>query len=250
MDAVLCEGEPYESVLQDQEVRLVVAVQELEVQLDTLLATQDRSQPFPVQCRALLGRRVGLFGSGSGHCSALRVRLWPFDRSPHDLEELLRRRLGQIERDLVSSQDLFVLRRGGGGRVVELEERVEEGGSEGWVVQVDEALRDGKVVGRVEGFVQLDQEAEDLPGDWSPESVRQFSAARARCAYLALVAPTGATDGDTLADDQLQDPLEQTRVLCVFKDALNDVEPVRSECDTECLCDSNAYHNHRHLVNQ
>ena len=74
----------------------------------------------------------------------------------------------------------------------------------------------------------------------SPSQQDQLSIWRATLAYLALVAPTGATDGDTLSDDQLQDPLEQTRVLGVLEDALDDVEPVRSECDAECLYNKTA----------
>lgn len=69
-----------------------------------------------------------------------------------------------------------------------------------------------------------------------------------RCAYLALVALTGATNGDTLANDQLQNPLEQTRVFGVLEDALDDVEPVRSEGDTECLCERTSASSHQHLA--
>ena len=89
----------------------------------------------------------------------------PLQARTHDLEELLRRGFGEVERDLIRREDLLVVRFNGyrdGGVGAEGEKGGDEGGGEGGVVKVDEALCDGKVVGGGKGGEELDEKVEDL----------------------------------------------------------------------------------------
>jgi len=135
---------------------VVVAVEELEVELDRLLAGEDGSDTLPVQLSALRGH-IG--GAGSIDDSD--------ESGANDEEEVLGGRLGKVESDLVGGEDCLV----GCNDVVgrqwsvgrrEVQQRGEELGGEDGVVEVDEALGDGKVVGGRKGGEELDQEVEDL----------------------------------------------------------------------------------------
>lgn len=142
---------------------MVVAVKELEVEADRLLATEDRHDPLTMKLRPSLGR--GLLPRNDNRNSKSLASISTLQARAHDLEELLRRRFGEVEGDLVGGKNLLVVhfnRGGGGGVGGEGEERGDEGRGEGGVVEVDEALGDGEVVGRGEGGEELDEEVKDL----------------------------------------------------------------------------------------
>lgn len=115
---------------------------------------------------------------------------------------------------------------------VEVEELGEEGGGEGRVVEEDEALGDGEVVGRREGFEELDQELENLRNGWSACVLKRCPCSQT---HLALVASARTAHCDTFPHDNVQDPLEQARILRLVKDPLHNVEAMGRERDSEGL---------------
>lgn len=58
--------------------------------------------------------------------------------------------------------------------------------------------------------------------------------------HLILVGPTLTTDRNTLAHDNLKNPLQQRRVLRVVKDPLDDIETVRRKGNTDGLRSASA----------
>lgn len=144
---------------------MVVAVQELEVESNGLFPTEDGDDPLPVQLRSHLGDDDGT-GGGRGDTLESLAPVTSLEARADDLEELLRRSLGKVKGDLVCGEELLVLGGdvGGGSVGWQGEEGGDEGGSEGRVVEVHEALGDGKVVGGGKGCEQADEEVEDLRG--------------------------------------------------------------------------------------
>lgn len=130
--------------LEDEEVGVVVAVEELKVKLDRLFAAEDGDDPRP----GGVDVRLALVNALEGRTD--------------DFEELLSGGLSKVEGDLVGGEDVVVGDGGRGGGGGKGEERGKEVGREGGVVEVDEALADGKVVGGREGREKLDELLEDL----------------------------------------------------------------------------------------
>lgn len=92
----------------DEQAGIVVAVEDVEVECDALLAVRDHRQPLAVLIRDRLRRPSPmLLPHPPPHPASrwLRAR----HRRPHDLQELLRNSPGEIEGDSVGGEDGVVL---------------------------------------------------------------------------------------------------------------------------------------------
>lgn len=89
-------------LLENEQVSVIVAVQELEVELDRFFSSQDSDDSLFVQLCSLFWWCIG----------GRRCYFTSLETGANDLEEFLRGSLGQVESDLIGGQDSLVTRRG------------------------------------------------------------------------------------------------------------------------------------------
>lgn len=83
---------------------MVVSVEEFEVKFDALFSAQDGDDAFAMARSRIWLLLLGSRGGALGGLDRLRR-----ERRSHDLEEFLRRSLGEVERDLVGREHFLFL---------------------------------------------------------------------------------------------------------------------------------------------